>query len=508
MRCSHITLMILPLCLCACLLLGLGSTAPAQPFGENPGGQQGGPFSQLTEEQRQAIHELIEGMRAEEASRQEIHQAVAELFAEWGIEMPAPPGGHEGRRGDGRKREGPGDLLTEEQRAVLNATTLKMWREGASREETHQAVAELFQGWGVEASGGGRGHHGPGELGPEPGGIEPDGPEPGKPRPGGPGSGMGRGTHLPREIFDQLSEEQREQIQQIFENMHQQGADREEIRTAVESKLAEWGIELPEPPPELTQEQRKALHAVIYELWTGGATRDEIRSAAARHLESFGLTTPDHGPGPLGHGPWPGLDGCLRPQLTEQQRETIHETIGKLHEQGISSEEIHQAIHALMSDFGIEVPDLDTELTAEQRSTLRTSILDLWLAGADREDICQQVGDLLEGFGVELPERSGELESGEASESAALQAQNFPNPANPETQITYNLGVSDEVTIQIYNIAGQLVRTYDMGYQSPGSYSVRWDGRHQNGQLVASGVYFYRIQAGPHAVTNRIVLLK
>jgi flagellar hook assembly protein FlgD len=91
---------------------------------------------------------------------------------------------------------------------------------------------------------------------------------------------------------------------------------------------------------------------------------------------------------------------------------------------------------------------------------------------------------------------------------APIRAQNYPNPANPETQINYTLGVSDDVRIQIYNISGQLVRTYDIGYQRQGSYSVRWDGRHQNGQSVASGVYFYRIQAGEHALTNRIVLLK
>ena len=151
---------------------------------------------------------------------------------------------------------------------------------------------------------------------------------------------------------------------------------------------------------------------------------------------------------------------------------------------------------------------LSTELTDEQRMTLRTTVLDLWLAGASREEICQEVEDLLGDFGIELPEAPDAARPADAAGSVPIRAQNFPNPANPETQINYTLGVSDDVRIQIYNISGQLVRTYDIGYQRQGSYSVRWDGRHQNGQPVASGVYFYRIQAGEHALTNRIVLLK
>lgn len=87
-------------------------------------------------------------------------------------------------------------------------------------------------------------------------------------------------------------------------------------------------------------------------------------------------------------------------------------------------------------------------------------------------------------------------------------AQSYPNPFNPETQIDYTLNTTGNVRIQIYNITGQLIRTFVMGYQPAGSYSVRWDGRNESGDQTASGVYLYRIEAGPYEVTNRMVLLK
>jgi Spy/CpxP family protein refolding chaperone len=501
MKRFNLTLAVLSILLSGSLLLSLGGALSAQPFGGHRGGGPGrGFFSELTDEQRETIRDLMEEMRAAGASREEIHQAISGLFAEWGMEMPEGPGGLGGRRGghDGREGRGErgslGDQLTEEQRAALHSTMLQMWRDGDSREEIRDAVVELLEGWGIEPPEHDREHHGPGR-------------------------GRDHSGHFLRGILDQLSEEQREELHQLIGELRQQSASHDEIRAAVEGKLSEWGIELPEPPLELTREQRQALHAVIFELWTSGATREEIRSAAAGQLEEYGIEMPEHGPGPWGHRlgsgrhgksplPMAAIHGCLKPPLTQEQRETLHETIRELREEGASPEEIHEAIRSLMSDFGIEVPDLDAELSDDQRATLRTTVLDLWLAGASREEICQEVTDLLNDFGIELPEESSELPSEGTSDMAPIRAQNYPNPANPETQINYTLGVSDDVRIQIYNISGQLVRTYDIGYQRQGSYSVRWDGRHQNGQSVASGVYFYRIQAGEHALTNRIVLLK
>ena len=90
---------------------------------------------------------------------------------------------------------------------------------------------------------------------------------------------------------------------------------------------------------------------------------------------------------------------------------------------------------------------------------------------------------------------------------------NFPNPFNPETWIPYQLAEGAEMTVRIYNAAGHLVRTLDMGHKSPGFYmtkdkAVYWDGENESGDQVSSGVYFYNIQAGGFSATKKMVVAK
>ena len=91
--------------------------------------------------------------------------------------------------------------------------------------------------------------------------------------------------------------------------------------------------------------------------------------------------------------------------------------------------------------------------------------------------------------------------------------QNFPNPFNPETWIPYQLSEDSSVSVSIYNTTGKLIRTLPLGYQSAGFYNSRgraayWDGRNENGESVASGVYFYQLQTGDHTELRRMVILK
>ena len=89
--------------------------------------------------------------------------------------------------------------------------------------------------------------------------------------------------------------------------------------------------------------------------------------------------------------------------------------------------------------------------------------------------------------------------------------QNFPNPFNPETWIPYQLARPSYVTVRIFNSAGRLVRTLDLGNKEAGIYADRmkaayWDGTNEMREHVASGVYFYAIQAG-NLTANRKMLL-
>jgi predicted GH43/DUF377 family glycosyl hydrolase len=81
--------------------------------------------------------------------------------------------------------------------------------------------------------------------------------------------------------------------------------------------------------------------------------------------------------------------------------------------------------------------------------------------------------------------------------------QNFPNPFNPSTTIRYDLPNRAHVTLSIYNTVGQQVATLVNESQEAGSHAMRLDGRD-----LASGVYFYRLQAGEYTQTKKLVLLR
>ena len=90
---------------------------------------------------------------------------------------------------------------------------------------------------------------------------------------------------------------------------------------------------------------------------------------------------------------------------------------------------------------------------------------------------------------------------------------NYPNPFNPETWIPYRLANDAFVTLTIYDLNGQVVRTIDVGHQTASAYESRsqaiyWDGRNQLGEKVASGVYFYHLSAGDFSATRKMLILK
>ena len=88
--------------------------------------------------------------------------------------------------------------------------------------------------------------------------------------------------------------------------------------------------------------------------------------------------------------------------------------------------------------------------------------------------------------------------------------QNFPNPFNPDTTIKYDLAESADVTLQIYNVLGQVVRTLVASeVQNAGRYQIRWNGMDERGVPVSSGIYFYQIAAdGKFSDVRKLMLLK
>jgi len=85
---------------------------------------------------------------------------------------------------------------------------------------------------------------------------------------------------------------------------------------------------------------------------------------------------------------------------------------------------------------------------------------------------------------------------------------NYPNPFNPSTTLHYRLNVPSQVIIRIFNNQGQLVSELQQGFQSPGSFSVTWEGKDSAGLAVPSGIYYSRLIAGGTVKTQKMVLMR
>ena len=81
--------------------------------------------------------------------------------------------------------------------------------------------------------------------------------------------------------------------------------------------------------------------------------------------------------------------------------------------------------------------------------------------------------------------------------------QNYPNPFNPVTTIRYNIPIKSQVKLDIYNTLGEKVKRLVNEEKKAGQYSIDF-----NAEDVASGVYFYRLQAGDFIQTKKMVLLR
>ncbi len=86
--------------------------------------------------------------------------------------------------------------------------------------------------------------------------------------------------------------------------------------------------------------------------------------------------------------------------------------------------------------------------------------------------------------------------------------QNYPNPFNPNTRIKLSVPQAARWTLSIYNVAGQLVKRFEGSTSGPEFVDVQWDGTNRNGESVSTGVYIYRMDAGPFTAMKKMVLLK
>lgn len=86
--------------------------------------------------------------------------------------------------------------------------------------------------------------------------------------------------------------------------------------------------------------------------------------------------------------------------------------------------------------------------------------------------------------------------------------QNFPNPFNPSTLISFSIPKDEFVTIKIYDMIGQEIKTLVNGDTKAGTHTLNWDGFDNNGSKVSSGSYIYRMTAGEFVQARKMILLK
>ena len=85
---------------------------------------------------------------------------------------------------------------------------------------------------------------------------------------------------------------------------------------------------------------------------------------------------------------------------------------------------------------------------------------------------------------------------------------NYPNPFNPDTNIAYSIKEACKITLEVYNIKGQLVKTLIDEVKEAGDYSISWNGKDNTGKITASGVYVYKMNAGKYSSTKKMILMK
>ena len=86
--------------------------------------------------------------------------------------------------------------------------------------------------------------------------------------------------------------------------------------------------------------------------------------------------------------------------------------------------------------------------------------------------------------------------------------QNYPNPFNPSTNIQFEIPSRGDVTVNVYDLAGRLVRQLDHGIRDAGIQTLQWDGRNNHNQPVATGVYFLFVRFNDAFMTKKLLLLK
>ena len=129
-----------------------------------------------------------------------------------------------------------------------------------------------------------------------------------------------------------------------------------------------------------------------------------------------------------------------------------------------------------------------------------------WLSGIIDADV-ERIRPLRTGLVVSESRVGGSRSTGKLLPETYTLHQNSPNPFNPETEIRYMVPEQVAVRIDVYNSMGQRVRTLVKGQHNPGTYTVTWNGKDDNGRQASAGMYLYKMKAGSFSGNGKMTLL-
>jgi len=351
-------------------------------------------------------------------------------------------------------------------------------------------------------------------------------------------------------IHEQLTREQRAEVHGKVLELWREGSTHQEIQNEVMELFTSYGIDVPENPrrmhgnrgaipgfghgpdhimQDLTNEQRAQVREQMIEMWSGGADREEIHETIAETLKGYGVEVPEQGGSNRGkHGRGFGPQRFMQ-DLTDEQRAEVSGQMQELRSRGADREEIHTTIAETLKGYGVEVPEhggsgrggrgfghgpgrFMQDLTKEQRTEIRGRMMELWTAGATHEEIRAAIDEQLVSYGIDPDEIETGMPSGENSVTnpadLRLDINASPNPFEEQTDISYSLPTQADVSVKVYDMDGQVIRSFDTGGQPAGNHRVAWDGTDETGNRVMNGPYLCRVHAGEFTATSRVMVIR
>lgn len=156
-----------------------------------------------------------------------------------------------------------------------------------------------------------------------------------------------------------------------------------------------------------------------------------------------------------------------------------------------------------------QIYDIETDANNDTWGTIHLMFMDEYSYGSEVIDAMPLQGAMMKYMAIKV--NFGYVEGnseGEDVSAPVANLTNYPNPFNPTTTISYSTKTAGNVELAVYNLKGQKVRTLVNEHQNADNHTIEWNGKDNNGNKVASGVYFYKLSTKDEVAVQKMLMLK